>query len=54
MLNKSLLGSSRHALAALDSELFDKGDPLFGGTVKGRFEALYNDILKWERAEQEG
>ncbi len=47
-------GLTPQDLATLDSELFDKEDPLFGGTVKGRFEALYNDIVKWERAEQEG
>jgi hemerythrin-like domain-containing protein len=47
-------GLTPQDLAALDSELFDKEDPLFGGAVKGRFEALYNDIVKWERAEQEG
>ncbi len=47
-------GLTPQDLAVLDSKLFDKEDPLFGSTVKGRFEALYNDILKWERAEQEG
>ena len=45
---------TRQDLATLNSELFDKGDPLFGGKVMGCFEALHNDIVKWERAEQEG
>jgi hemerythrin-like domain-containing protein len=46
-------GLTPQDLAALDSELFDKEDPLFGDKVKGRFEALLNDIVTWERAEQE-
>jgi hemerythrin-like domain-containing protein len=47
-------GLTAQDLAAIDSELFDKEDPLFGGTVKGRFEMLHDNIVKWERAEQEG
>jgi len=47
-------GLTPQDLATLDSELFDKEDPLFGGKVMGRFQALHNDIVKWERAEQEG
>ncbi len=47
-------GLTPQDLAELDSDLFDKEDPLFGDKVKDRFEALHNDIVKWEKAEQEG